>query len=472
MVGKDNAVEFTETKYCSRREMSNELGILIPEEMWKKVLNYRQVYNISLNLRDAENRDLVYCFYPTLASKCSQLENKVLRLQGEVQNLNTLNGDQAYFKLSSEALCLKALAVNRKYPLEEQRLRKLIASENAFDDAEEKLLNYHEALEYIRNRFVNKIDSDFLAELYSRILGVEELTSFYRDEDIEDADSKSLVSRIYRSAPHEKIEDMMERLFAFLESSSLSAISKAVVTLYYVSYVKPFMEDSDLIATLLAKAVLAHFSLGELAVILPLEELLNRKELLLKKMNQEVQTSADITYFVSPTIIDLENLVDSLLDATKEYKLKEIHEDYYQLDEQPKVEEVVKVAEKVVVQPKVEEKKVVIQEPVVEEVKEEVKAINNEEIAIGYIPTKIDEKEAARLTEHLLEMDYRLKKKEAYFYARHCTLGMYYTIDQFKKATKCVYETARTSMEHLVELGYYKKAPAGKKFVYTPIKRK
>ena len=69
-------------------------------------------------------------------------------------------------------------------------------------------------------------------------------------------------------------------------------------------------------------------------------------------------------------------------------------------------------------------------------------------------------------------MDYRLKKKEAYFYARHCTLGMYYTIDQFKKATKCVYETARTSMEHLVELGYYKKAPAGKKFVYTPIKRK
>ena len=171
MVGKDNAVEFTETKYCSRREMSNELGILIPEEMWKKVLNYRQVYNISLNLRDAENRDLVYCFYPTLASKCSQLENKVLRLQGEVQNLNTLNGDQAYFKLSSEALCLKALAVNRKYPLEEQRLRKLIASENAFDDAEEKLLNYHEALEYIRNRFVNKIDSDFLAELYSRILG-------------------------------------------------------------------------------------------------------------------------------------------------------------------------------------------------------------------------------------------------------------------------------------------------------------
>ena len=30
---------------------------------------------------------------------------------------------------------------------------------------------------------------------------------------------------------------------------------------------------------------------------------------------------------------------------------------------------------------------------------------------------------------------------------------MYYTIDQYKKAVKCVYETARTSMEKLVEFG-------------------
>ena len=86
-------------------------------------------------------------------------------------------------------------------------------------------------------------------------------------------------------------------------------------------------------------------------------------------------------------------------------------------------------------------------------------------------PEELDEKTAQRLERHLLELDVRLKKGQAAFYARHCTLGMYYTIDQYKKATKCVYETARTSMDKLVEFGYYVKAPAGKKFVYTPVKR-
>ena len=85
---------------------------------------------------------------------------------------------------------------------------------------------------------------------------------------------------------------------------------------------------------------------------------------------------------------------------------------------------------------------------------------------------ELDEKDARRLEQHLLELDVRLKKGEAYFYARHCTIGMYYTIEQYKKALKCVYETARTSMDHLAELGYYKKTKYGKKFVYTPVKRK
>ena len=68
-------------------------------------------------------------------------------------------------------------------------------------------------------------------------------------------------------------------------------------------------------------------------------------------------------------------------------------------------------------------------------------------------------------------MDPALKKGEAYFYARHCTMHMNYTIAQYKKALGCAYETARTSMDHLVKLHYYEKAPFKNKFVYTPIKK-
>ena len=36
--------------------------------------------------------------------------------------------------------------------------------------------------------------------------------------------------------------------------------------------------------------------------------------------------------------------------------------------------------------------------------------------------------------EYLLETDPMLRKTQAHFYARHCSVGKYYTIQQFKKA--------------------------------------
>ena len=86
-------------------------------------------------------------------------------------------------------------------------------------------------------------------------------------------------------------------------------------------------------------------------------------------------------------------------------------------------------------------------------------------------PPVLDEKQAARLEEHLLESNVMMKKGEAHFYARHCTIGMNYTIAQFKKEVGCAYETARSSMDNLVLLGYYRKEPYKNKFIYMPVKK-
>ncbi len=131
------------------------------------------------------------------------------------------------------------------------------------------------------------------------------------------------------------------------------------------------------------------------------------------------------------------------------------------------------VEEQVKPEPKVE----VIHEPVkkaepivINEEHEEQQALDS--LAIKYVPRGLDEREAQRLEVHLLELDPSLKKGEAKFYARHCTLGKMYTIQQFKQANRCAYETARTGMEHLVQLGYYRKEQIKNKFVYTPINRR
>ena len=527
-MARDNAVEFTENKYASRKEMSNEIGIVVPNEMWNKVLNYRANFINKLVLLDVSDRPINLCLYVTLASKCNQVESKLIKLFDRYNKLDALNGSKQHFRMEMLTKILENLAENNNFSLETARIKKLIVSENPFDEEEEKLINYLYALEFVEEQYGNKIDVDYLASLYSKVSGIEELTYFYLNSEINDIDSLALINRVYRTAPSDKIEKMMENLFYFIENSELSALNKAIITFYYVTYVRPFRDYNDEIACLLAKSVFAHFTVCEIGALLPVEKILLEKDEVIRKMYQEVQTSTDITYFVSPMVYKLDKDLEESFELLREHSITEVRQDFYQADEKVKeevkevapakpevkeepvvdknnplgllfdeeqpeeekpapVKEVEPVKEEPVPAPVVEEEKPEPQpEPVVEEKKLEPKVEPKKEpevevieeitdlpqgLAIGALPPELDEKDAKRLEVNLLELDVRLKKGEAKFYARHCTLGRYYTIDQYKKLNRCVYETARTSMEHLVELGYYKKAKAGKKFVYTPVKR-
>jgi hypothetical protein len=153
-----------------------------------------------------------------------------------------------------------------------------------------------------------------------------------------------------------------------------------------------------------------------------------------------------------------------MLDKIAEINVTSLKEDFYKSDDA--------ISEPTYVQPQVEEPKVVVEETKPQTKVETVVATPQEErIAVSFIPKAIDEKEAYRLEKHLLELDPLLKKGQAKFYARHCTLGKKYTIQQYKKYNGCAYETARTSMDHLAELGYYRKEQVKNKFVYAPIPR-
>ena len=172
----------------------------------------------------------------------------------------------------------------------------------------------------------------------------------------------------------------------------------------------------------------------------------------------------------------IKNKCYELTDVIVNAKATEIKKDFYRLDEPEKTainipqEKTDEVKQEVVEETKEVAKPV---EQVKKLVEDNSNLVNNqviqEQVAVTYIPPALDERQAARLEVHLLEMDPLLKKHEAKFYARHCTLGKRYTIAQYKKSIGCVYETARTSMDHLVTLGYYRKEMVKNKHVYTPI---
>ena len=488
MGNNDLAIRFTENYYATKNEVSRELKISVIDGVWDKILSYRSPFYQYLSIKGIDKNQLRICLCPTIANKANQAETKLVRLLNEYRKLDHVNGDAQYFVQTNIIKSMQNVAVKKDLVSDEETLRKIIHGDRANRD----LANYFEAIKYVQDKFENTLDVDFLAELYSIVTGNPELTYFYRDIDYEYVNSSSIISRVYKCAPSALIEQMMDGLFAFIAKSTQSPLIKAIITYYYIQFVKPFKDYNDEISSLMLKAVMAHDSLGEFAVCIPFEYLLNENPNEISKLLYEVQTTSDVTYFLTFALDSAGRTAERMLDSIAEYTSKIIKNDFFKLDEtEPKAEEV-KPEPAPVEEPKEEPQPTVVKEvireiirevpvpaaPTAEEKKEEpvqkVEIVEDKPtgLAVSYIPEELDEKAAARLEKHLLELDFRLKKGQAYFYARHCTLGMYYTIDQYKKAVKCVYETARTSMEKLVEFGYYKKQEAGKKFVYTPVDRK
>ena len=85
--------------------------------------------------------------------------------------------------------------------------------------------------------------------------------------------------------------------------------------------------------------------------------------------------------------------------------------------------------------------------------------------------SKLSDKEIKEYAKYILETNPSIRKPQANFFASHCTIGRYYSIQDYKKASRCAYETARTSMDNLAAEGFYKKVKIKNKFVYTPIKQ-
>lgn len=474
MAATNIPVRFTEEKYATKQEVAKELNIHFIDSIWSTILAYRSNFNRYLTLRTIENNRLTFCSCPTVADKVNIIERKLNNSFVSYSKIVSNQRDYTYLRNYYLGESLKGLAKEYDLDVTNEYLRTIISGElKEINPSHKILLNYYNALLYVENAYVNSIDENFIAEIYCRLLDVEELTSFYRTTEDKHPENRVIIDRIYTAAPVSSIEPLMNTLFDFIKNGSVSFAVKALVAYYYINYVKPFPKHNDEIALLTAKGIFAHNSLSSFGVLLPLETLLCENVEKIAKMFVEVQKTSDITYFVNYGISIIDSLCDEIANHIANLNATSLKADFFKEDE----DAILNPQEESDVTEETSQVEV-IEEPVVEPVskKVETKKVKltpvEQEIAVTYIPTVLDEKEACRLEQHLLELDPSLKKGEAKFYARHCTLGKKYTIAQYKKAIGCVYETARTSMDHLAELGYYRKEQLKNKYVYSPIPRK
>lgn len=483
MGNSELAIRFTENMYATKSEVSKELKMSLIDSIWSDILAYRANYYHYLTIKTIDRAMFTICLCPSISNNISSLSSKLVRINREYSRLGIDNGDLRHFETAVRIKTLKTLAASYNLDVTDNYLRGIVTGtvqETSDDHA--ILFRYNKALNYIKDSYSDPIDEEFLRGVYSQLTGYNSFSRFYRTSKDDNPLNKVIIDRVYTSAPVENIENMMGALFTFIEKSSLPGLVKALITYFYITYVRPVDTYSDEIAILMMKAVLAHTELYEFGVALPLESLFSEELKEVSRISIEVQKSRDITYFVNYALKFVDRKADEVGDIIINRQVNEIRNEFYQEEQAINVpEEVIEEPTPEIVEPAPTPKPVEKAEEPVKPVAVESKETNEEaqpssvmpEIAIGYIPPALDEKQAARLEVHLLELDPSLKKNEAKFYARHCTMGKSYTIAQFKKSIGCVYETARTSMEHLVELGYYRRDTVNnKKFVYTPISRK
>ena len=401
MASNELGIRFTEAKYATKSEVIKDLRIQAIDSFWSNILAYRSQFNRYLNLKTIDRGLISLCCCSSINALMNNVENKILCLNRE------------FIRIYSDANAMKNVT---------NTIFNRIATSN-------NLSNYVELLAYAYSSYNSVNGEDYLAELFSKLTKITEITHFYRTDDSVTKEKTALIDRIYKCAPSKLIEPMMEDLFVFANDMSLSAIAKFALIYFYMVYVRPFDSNSKELAMIYAKSVLAKDTLGELAILLPFEEILF-DDAMLESYILETQKSLDFTYFVKYFLEKAIPVIENMINTFKNMTCTPTPATSF--------------------------------EPV-------------QPVFVAKANVSISEKESAtvlnKIETELIERDPNLKRKEAHFYSRHREIGKSYSIADYKRFSRCVYETARTSMDHLAQLGYYKKIQIKNKFVYETIER-
>ena len=419
---------FTIDTYATKEEVQAIYNQTNIGDIWKNVLTYRSFYDVETDLKDINSLSYKIC-----------LNRKILGLSF---NLHTsLNNDLIKFILLPKSLqqeyllqkkidALKNTAMSINCNVTENTLRKLVKDELENIPSDLFVLKaYLDGYEFSSQ--IESITVANIEKINNIVSGNEspESKAKYRQNAISD-----IINPLFAPG-FQDISSHLQNLVLFLTNNDIPSILRALSIPYVFSYLRPFEYYNEETAALIAKAFLSTHGFGLTGFSLNFESLCYANSKNFFDTLKNVEKTLDLTYilnrFLAFVINDEENISNLLKELTIQKQSFNLNEE----TEQESTEDI---------QP-------------------------NKKFALPTFPIKDNLETIEARARKLREVHPQLKRKQAHFYAGHCTIGLHYTIEQFKTEEHTVYETARTSMEDLANRGFYKKEYIGKKFVYTPI---
>ena len=462
-------VRFTDEKYSMRIDVARALGTNLIDGIWNNILEYRKQFQIVLPIKDITKMPLTLTCGKKVNELSKEVEDAIARLDVALANQPARKDNAALYAFTHEMkrLELSNIARLRNIQINDIAIGNII-SKRAVDMKFNHLVNYFNALEKIVP--VSKVTEDLLADYYSKLLGQAELTSFYRTSSINSSSERVMIDRLYGSAPANEIEEMMKGVLALANSNNLPYSVRATLVYYLVNYIKPFEKYNEEMAIIFAKLVMPDFNKTGYLKLIPIERMATQRTFEYSSICRDIQKNKDVTYVALLLLEVILETIQSALDRLAVLSVQKAGEVYYGGEETKKTKEAETPQPKVEtsVEIKTDNETQVI--PSKKSKKDKEQPIVFERYSTPINTEEVSEKELKRRENDMLESDPTLKVGQAKFYVRHCTPGKYYTIEQYKKAIGCVYETARTSMDSLAKKGYYQREKVNnKKFVYTPI---
>lgn len=453
---RDFGIRFSDEVYASKDEVKKALQISSIDSIWERINQYRSYFKKNLDLVSIERKVFSVCLTSTIQQRVMSLEKKLTKM---MVNFNRLDSN-----MRNEFIYNSLLRVARSYAdenslrISDYDLRELIVSQTLEIPQEYlSLKNYISILQFYLFRTANKFDLNILTSFYGRILRKEinpdNYESYVRIIDLNNPSDHVVFGRHYNAAPLDRIEELLTDLVKFNDRNYVLSIIKSIITYYYLIYIKPFDYFNEECALLSLKYIIAHDDLDTIPLLLNLEnKLLNINDELFSKKFILSELTNDLTYFVNYILDILEEEICEFLEIMHVDEIRQIKQEFTQIDIKKDNDSIENTNSEVNFIPN---------NPIVFEQK----------VSMPTLPVGLDAKDVDLIAENLLELYPSLKRYQAQFYASHCTIGKYYSIAQYKKEMKVAYETARTSMDNLVLLGFYKKEQIKNKFVYTPVVR-
>lgn len=419
---------FTDDVYASKKEVEAYYNLNDVTKNWESVLRYRSYFDCETELKDNNSNHYKICLTKKMMADGYSFQMKLMNDLILFASLS--KNSQNDFVLKQKMRAIQAvLYFSGKTNINQETVEKLalgelesIPSSLFLSDAYSKAYN--------KDFFNHTISVKGFDSINKRIIGsLEDDETSYRNEKPTDVKNPLI------PCDSNDIPAVLENIVLFLNQEEIPAIYRALSTIFYFAATRPYEYFNEGTAALICKNFLADNGFLTLGFTLDFESIAFASGKNYYSHAKQTETSLDLTYYivhVFPFLIKEEEDMHALL-----LELKKNDE----------------------LQPQKLSEDVLVNDVTTESLS----------FALPVFPTAKQEDEIEQTAKKLREVYPQLKKKEAHFYAGHCTIGLNYTIEQFKKEEKTVYETARTSMDDLAKRGFYRKNKVQKKFVYTPI---